>query len=53
MSRSRWFWLGFSLGALVLSAGAISVTPRWRAELGWAVSSMITPAGRAGVRLQR
>ncbi len=53
MSKEAWLWLGFALGLVAVTAGTVSFSPKWQAELQWQLSSIIKPAEKAGVRLQK
>ncbi len=53
MRISRWPWLALALGLVGGAVVAVLASPRRRARLSWALTSMVRPADRAGVRLQR
>ncbi len=53
MRISSGLWFGLLLGLAAGAVAALLSSPKRRAELGWAFTSMARPADRAGLRLQK
>ncbi len=53
MKTRLWLWLGLLLALAGAALAAVLSSPGQRAELTWAFSSMVRPADRPGLRLQR